>query len=329
MAHHPWVAQAATGVRFGVLVTGARGRTPTGGFVLHERRVEAILAAGRLADALGFDAVFTGEHPTMTMDPFVFLTALATTTTRVRAGVLVLVPSFHHPTRLARAAAEIDELSGGRLILGFGIGELPADFEAYGRPLPPVKERQLLLAETIEAIDGIWRHDPFVFDGRHVGEIVARGIPRPLQQPRPPIVIAGAGERTLRLVASLADACNIAGPMGAATREEVGATLARLHRACEEVGRPFDEILRTYIVVTVCAPTESALQEKIRRSFPADFYAARASTGYITAGTPEQLVIYFQGLIDAGIQYFVVHLGDTRDDETLRLLATEVIPHVA
>lgn len=326
MAAHPWVLQGTARPRFGVLVTGARGRTADGGFPMYDQPVRRMVDTARVAEDLGYDALFVGDHPTILPDPFVCLSALATATERLSLGTLVVVPSFRHPTTLARLASDVDRLSAGRLILGLGTGQVAADFNALGLSVPTMSERRRLLSETVELVEGIWSRESFSYHGQYVTAMEVRGIPPPAQSPRPPIIIAGAGERTLRQVARLADGCNLAGPWGAVTAADVREVLTRLRYACAAEQRAYDEIVRTYIAVIVIAPDTAQLETKMGQLFPREFAELRRRAGYIVAGTPQQMVPYFQERIDAGIQYFVAQLADTRDEETLHLLATQVIP---
>jgi alkanesulfonate monooxygenase SsuD/methylene tetrahydromethanopterin reductase-like flavin-dependent oxidoreductase (luciferase family) len=328
MAQHPWVTQADAGVRFGVLVTGSRRRTPQGGFVLYDHPVRVITEAGRAAEVLGFDGVFVGDHPTFLPDPFLCLTALASVTDRVRLGSLVVASPLRHPVSLARLASDVDHLSGGRLVLGLGLGQVAADFHALGLSFRSVAERQAALDEVLDIVAGVWSPGPFTYQGQYFQVTSVQGVPAPAQVPRPPLVIAGGGNRTLLQVARRADACNLAGPMGAVTPDDIRRKLAILSRHCVTLNRPFDDILRTHIAVLMLAPTEATLQAKLADCFPAAFLEARAGSGYIVAGTPEKVASYYRERTAAGIQYFIAQLADTADHETLRLLATEVMPQV-
>jgi alkanesulfonate monooxygenase SsuD/methylene tetrahydromethanopterin reductase-like flavin-dependent oxidoreductase (luciferase family) len=151
----------------------------------------------------------------------------------------------------------------------------------------------------------------------------------PPLQGAPPIVIAGAGERTLRQVAELADACNI-GPVvtgGVETLGQARGKLEVLRRHCDAVGRPYENILRSHFTIwLILAEDEGSVRRKVDRYFPdgLDNIWQRC----VVAGTPEQVVPYYQSYADAGMQYFVVQVLDARDEETVRLLAREVMPRI-
>ena len=119
-----------------------------------------LLAAGRLAEDLGFDAFFVGDHPAWALDPWLHLAALAVTTERIGLGVNVCCALYRHPVLTARLAADLDNLSGGRLILGLGNGWDANEFANLGLPFLPARERQAALAEAIEIIRGVWGEDP-------------------------------------------------------------------------------------------------------------------------------------------------------------------------
>ena len=218
----------------------------------------------------------------------------------------------------ARLATDLDHLSGGRLVLGLGAGWVEAEFEALGLPFGTPAERGARLAETLAVLTDLWGPAPASLMGEHY---------TPRQRPRPPIMIAGGGERvTLRLVAQYGDACNVgAGPAagGAATPEAVAAKLAVLRRHCEALGRPYDHVLRTHFTGSlVLARDEAGVQAKRER------YAGHRFIRPEHVRTPAEAVATFQALADVGIQYFFVQSFDPGDEETLRLLAEDVAPHV-
>jgi alkanesulfonate monooxygenase SsuD/methylene tetrahydromethanopterin reductase-like flavin-dependent oxidoreductase (luciferase family) len=291
---------------------------------MHDDPLREILATARVAEAVGLDAVFVPETPRLFPDPLVALAALAMATTRVGLGSLVIVAPFRHPALLARTVADVDRLSGGRLVLGLGIGKTERQFRTIDAPWGSVAARRAALGETIEIMTGLWSGESLTYHGRHYRTEDMRVFPGPRQSPRPPLLIAGSGDGTLEQVARSADACNLFG--GPA---QVRARLARLDECCDAAGRPRAEVLRSYYDFPVLAATAAEAEAKLRRVMTDDVVAARGAQGLLVVGTPDQAVTHYRALIQAGIQYFTVNLADTADHETLQLLATAVIPRLA
>jgi len=208
--------------------------------------------------------------------------------------------------------------------LGWGTNE----FDRMGLPYPSTQERQEALAEAIAIIRGVWGPEPFSFQGRYFTAKDAQVVPPP-QQGMPPFVIAGAGERTLRQVAELADACNI-GPVvtgGVDTLEQARGKLEVLRRHCDAVGRPYEDILRSHFTIwLILAQDEASVRRKVGRYFPDGLDSIWQRC--VVAGTSENVVRYYQSYADAGMQYFIVQVLDACDEETFRLLAQEVMPQV-
>jgi alkanesulfonate monooxygenase SsuD/methylene tetrahydromethanopterin reductase-like flavin-dependent oxidoreductase (luciferase family) len=278
--------------------------------------IERALATVELAEELGFDAVGFGDHPMM-VDCWVWLAAAATTTRRIRVGTGVACAPYRVPRVTARLATDLDHLSGGRLVLGLGSGWVRAEFEMLGLPFAPRAERVARLEETLSVVTELWGPAATSVLGEHY---------TPRQQPRPPIMVAGGGLDTMRLVAQYADACNIgaAPAAGAAgTPEQVAAKLAVLRRNCEGLGRPYEHVLRTYFVGSLVLARDEA-DVQARR----EHYAGHPFIRPEDVRTSAEAVTDLQALADVGIEYFLVTLFDVSDQETLRLLAEQVVPHL-
>lgn len=224
------------------------------------------------ADAGGIDTVWVSDHllqadPTAApgerdmLEAYTTLGFMAAAAERVRLGTMVTAVSFRAPALLVKAVTTLDVLSGGRAWLGIGAGYHGAEAEAMGLPLPPTAERFEQLEETLQIASRMWAGDDSAFEGRRYRLANPVGAPVPLQQPRPRILIGGAGEKkTLRLVAQYGDACNLFDiPDGGRT---VRQKLAALEHHCERIGRPCAEIEKT--LSTRLGPDETA-QEVIER----------------------------------------------------------------
>jgi alkanesulfonate monooxygenase SsuD/methylene tetrahydromethanopterin reductase-like flavin-dependent oxidoreductase (luciferase family) len=313
---HPWVAEAATRVRFGIVhpLLGADLAWPD------------LLQRVQQAEALGFDAYWFSDHPLLNPDCWTRIAGLAATTQTIRLGTMVSCIYYRHPALLARIVADVDRMSDGRVILGLGIGDFVPEFEQLGLAFPPTPVRQQALEEAIRILRGVWGEAPFTLEGETFRVRGAHVQPAPLQQPRVPILIAGAGERvTLRQVAVFADASNF-GPNphtgNVLSTDAVRRKFAALEEHCARVGRPDESVLRTHwSPPVVLAETVQALQAKVAAITPDEhrFYGE-----HMVIGTPEAAIAHFQRLVDAGLQYFIVH---TRaDPDTARLLAERVLP---
>lgn len=330
MARHPWVAEADKGIRWGVqlIVPNEPGA------------LRRLMKTGREVERLGYDAIYIFDHPAIHVDPWIALSGLAVATDRVRLGSAVNCNPYRHPGHLARLAADLDNLSDGRHILGIGSGWWEAEFNALDAPFDPLPQRQAALDESLQIIRGAWGDRPFTFDGAHVRTRGLRVEPAPVQQPAPPILIGGSGERkTLRQVAMYADACNV--------REEESlsddtipdsrraATVQRkldaLHDHCTTIGRDPDEVLRTHFTLyLLLALTDQAAQAKLDQLDPALSTSPgtrRSGKSAMLAATPERAIAYYRALKEIGIQYFIVQLDGT-DLETITLLAEQVAPYV-
>jgi alkanesulfonate monooxygenase SsuD/methylene tetrahydromethanopterin reductase-like flavin-dependent oxidoreductase (luciferase family) len=309
---HPWVAAGEGRLRFGVLthpVLPDRGEM---------RRV------WQLIEELGFDSCWVGDHPRGTYECWSALTALADATQKIRLGPLVSCVYYRGPVVLARAAADVDRISGGRLVLGLGIGDSEEEFEQIGVPFLPVPDRQRALEETIRIVQGVWGEAPFSFEGEKFRVQNLRMPLGPIQKPHVPLLIAGGGEEvTLRKVAEHADASNFGAHRwtgSAETLEDVRRKYGALRRHCARRGRPYESVLRSNITLRlVLAKTPDAVRAK--------FGGGQPGQGTLV-GTPADVVREYRALADAGVQYFIARVLPD-DEETLRLLAERVVPELA
>jgi alkanesulfonate monooxygenase SsuD/methylene tetrahydromethanopterin reductase-like flavin-dependent oxidoreductase (luciferase family) len=230
---------------------------------------------------------------------------------------------------LARAAADVDRISKGRLVLGLGIGDDAPECAAMGLPFPSVRERLQAMDETVQILEGVWAEQPFTFQGTQLQVAGVRVAPGPLQRPHVPLMICGGGERvTLRQVAQYGDVSNFAAHAWAGsafTLDDVRRKYETLRRHCDAAGRPYESILRTYLdIPVVLAKTHTALQTKLD-AIPAGVRTHFQSS--TLAATPDEAISHFRDLADAGVQYFVVALYG-HDTETVRLLGQEVLPRM-
>ena len=178
------------------------------------------------------------------LEGYTSLGFIAAHTTRLKLGLLVTGVTYRHPGLLAKIVATLDVLSEGRAFLGIGAAWYEREHKALGVPYPPIKTRFEMLEEAIQVCEQMWSDDEGPYNGVHyqLAETICR--PRPIQSPRPPILIGGSGEKkTLRLVAQYADACNLF----SSADDELQRKLAILDAHCADVGRDPAEIQRTMI----------------------------------------------------------------------------------
>ena len=235
----------------------------------HHTTYEEILALWQAADqepliehAWVFDHFIPQDSPYdgPCLEGWTLLSALATQTKRLRIGVLVTGNTYRHPAVLAKMAATVDQISGGRLDFGLGAAWNEAEHAMYGIPLPSVKERIARLAEACEVIQRLWMEPVADFDGQYYQLCEAHCEPKPIQKPRPPFVIGGGGERlTLQVVARYADIWNII-PRSV---EEFARKSAILDGYCAEIGRDPVQVLRS-VQIQVESPFDDRIKENIQ-----------------------------------------------------------------
>jgi len=311
---HPWVAQGKDRIRFGLAYGPRSDWTECRDLV-------------QMAEAAGFDSYWTMDHPSSGMDCWTLLSTLATTTTHIRLGAQVSCIFYRSPALLARMAADVDRISGGRLILGVGIGNHEKEFAKFGIPFRSVCERQEALAETLEIVVGLWESRSLTYTGKHFQVQQAHVRPGPVQQPHVPVLIAGGGEQvTLRQVVQFADVANFCAHRWAGsafTEEDVVRKYTVLREHCASLNRNYDSILRSHTAVpVVLAETQTKLMAKLA-ALPPQVCGTYASS--TVAGTPDEVLSYYQALVVAVVRYFIAGVFGN-DSETARLFARWVLP---
>src|SRR5215212_10068774 len=291
---HPWVSAGSTRMRFGIEFAPQPDWGATRDFA-------------QTVEVLGFDSLWIPDHPGVLGNAtWTTLAALATATNTIRLGPLVACAAYWNPVILARAAADVDRLSDGRMVLGLGSGDMPHEFAQLGIAWPAAAARQARLEETLRIVRPLLRGETVTFNGEHVRADGAVLDPPPVQQPYVPILVAGGGERTtLRYVAEYADACNLGAvgwAGGAFTPEDIAHKLDVLNARCEEAGRPEQEVLRTGLALAVIGESPEAAQAKLDR-IPAERLGFFGHLPLI--GSPEQIVERIRGLVNVGLQYLI------------------------
>jgi len=252
------------------------------------------------------------------MEGWTVLAALAAVTSKIRLATLVSSVAYRNPALLAKMAAGVDVISRGRLTFGIGAGWHDTEYKQYGWEFPQrpaVRVRQM--EEAIRLIKAMWQEKRATFHGKYFHVEEATLEPKPVQKPHPPIMIGGGGEQlTLRALARVGDACNIFGGP-----EDVKRKYDVLRRHCEAEGRPFEEIERTNLTGLLLARDEAALKAKRARLAVPDPFR-----GFALATTQAvDLVGRYQAV---GVQLFICSLYKN-DEESLELLASDVMPHFA
>ena len=248
-----------------------------------------------------------------TSEGWTFLTYLAALHPRFRFGHLVLSQSFRNPALLAKMAATLQDMTGGRYILGIGAGWHEEEYRAYGYDYPSGGTRVEQLAEAIEVIRALWTESPATYHGTWYRIEGAYCEPRP--DPPIPIMVGTNGPKALRVTARLTDWWNWDGPWQTTYRRPY----ELLRQCCEEIGRPFDEISLT-AGVPVWFPEDPSTFESTyeHRFYPGQIFG-------ILGPSPSDAVREIDLLIERGVRHFQVAFEDMA---TLRRFVDEVLPAV-
>jgi F420-dependent oxidoreductase-like protein len=250
------------------------------------------------------------------------LAGLATTTQRVRIGTLVTGNTYRHPAVLAKMATTVDHISGGRLDFGLGAAWHEYEHQALGIPFHTVRERLERLDEAAHLIKLLWTEDRPKFEGKYYKLDNPPYNPPNVQQPHPPFLIGGGGEkRTLRTVARYADVCNVSG-----TPEQVRHKFDVLDQHCRDAGRDPSEIGRT-IQIMLFLNDDPAFQERVVQGVKAfrggtDDEARRS----VLMGSVDDVKAGVQAFIDAGVEGFYLQQFPRTHRESLLRFSKEIIP---
>jgi len=290
---------------------------------------DQLLAVARRAEDAGFGAFFRSDHylkmggvsgdpgPT---DAWTTLAGLARDTSRIRLGTLMTAATFRLPGPLAITVAQVDQMSGGRVELGIGTGWYADEHTAYGIPFPALGERFDRLEEQLAVITGLWSTPDgqrFSHDGRYYPVSDSPALPKPVQQPRPPILLGGMGpKRTPRLAARYADEFNL--PF--ASTADSAAQFERVRAACAEIGRDPGDLVWSNALVLCCGRDDA---EVARRAAAIGREPAELREHGV-AGTVSEAVDRLGLLAEHGATRVYLQALDMSDLDHLDLVAREV-----
>ena len=250
--------------RFGVF--GEDARTPT-----------VLLETARRAEDAGYSTFLIRDHFIdepfgHQLAPLTALTAVATTTTRLRVGSLVFSNDYRHPAVLAKEIATLDALSNGRVELGLGAGFSKAEYDRAGLAFDPPGVRVDRLEESIHVLKGLFGERPFTFTGKHYSVTDLEGYPKPVQRPHPPLLIGAAGTRMLSIAAREADIIGfqtVSTSRGAVTNDPSGRVAAAVAQRVEHVRRiaaeRFERIELSLVATVVLADQRRPVAERLAR----------------------------------------------------------------
>jgi alkanesulfonate monooxygenase SsuD/methylene tetrahydromethanopterin reductase-like flavin-dependent oxidoreductase (luciferase family) len=270
------------------------------------------LAAGH------FDSIWMIDHLHDVPESFTTLTWFAALHPSFQFGHTVVCQSYRNPALLAKMAATLQMLSGGRFTLGIGAGWHEAEYNAYGYDFPSNRVRVEQLEEALQIIKAMWTQDAATFSGKHYRINEARCDPRP--NPMPRIMVGAFGPKMLRLAARHADEWNVSSTGVARYRQLAG----EFERACDAVGRDPATVTRSWGGGCFCARTQ-AEAEKMAGEYNSD---EDDPNNFDFVGTPAQIVAQMQPFIDMGVTTFMLDCVGFPDFTSLQLVIDEVLPAV-
>ena len=294
------------------------------------------LAMAVAGEALGFESALLAEHyspsglpnlypagpgAVMAADAWIYLAAIARETHTIHLGTLVSPVTFRHPVVLAKMAATLDHVSNGRAELGIGAGWLESEHQAFGFDLPAPARRVDLVEEQLQIITGLWREASFSHSGRVYRLQEAQFTPKPVQQPRPTVIVGGriTSQRLPRLAARYADEFVVGYP----TAETARIVRQRLNAACRAAGRDPAEVRLSAFLPVCVAETQPEVERRLASYRATNPQYVRMMDDLPTwlMGTPPQVRQQAQQLEAAGIDRLMVAVNDKVHREMLPLVA--------
>jgi F420-dependent oxidoreductase-like protein len=316
-------------MRFSLMIEGQQGPS-----------WELWTAIADACERLGIEALFSSDHyfpgegpgGRGSFDAPTILAGLAARTDRLRLGTMVSPVTFRHPAVFAKVITTIDHISDGRIEIALGAGWWEEEHRMHGIPFLTWGERFEILAEQLEIVSGLLTRERFSIETAHYALEDAEFLRKPVQRPRPPIIVGGAGgPRIAELVARWADEFNTVG----GTPDEVRARFENVRRAVGDAGRDPESVTTSLMTWFILGRDEDEYRSKVERarSFdadaaPLDAYLAEVEKDWVV-GTPARAVDRLREYEEAGVQRIVLnhHLYD--DLDMLELLGTEVMPALA
>ena len=291
---------------------------------------DEIAKLARTAETSGFDAFFRSDHylkmgsasglpgPT---DAWTTLAGLARDTSTIRLGTLVTAATFRLPGPLAITVAQVDAMSDGRVELGLGAGWYEQEHTAYGISFPSLKERFERLEEQLAIITGLWRcpsDDTFSFAGSHYTLVDSPALPKPIQNPSPPVIIGGFGKVvTPRLAARFADEFNL--PF--APVEICPSQFDLVRSACDAIERDPDSLIYSAAQVVCCGANEADVARRAK-SIGRDVDELRKSG---LAGSPDEILEKVSAFAATGASRLYLQILDMGDLEHVQYIADTVL----
>jgi F420-dependent oxidoreductase-like protein len=306
-------------VKFGIRVSDFPFHEQTG--IAFWQQVEAYLEAFRGK----FDSAWVADHfvPWHTetdqsrpvFEAWSELAYLAGKMPEYTFGNLVLSQSYRPPALLAKMAASLQLISGGRLVLGIGAGWKEDEYRAYGYEFPDAATRIHQLDEAVQIIRLMWREPKATFQGKYYQ--IQEAICEPKPNPLPPIMIGGSGKKlTLRVVAKYADWSNFVG----VSAEKYAELLEVLRGHCQAVGRDFDKIEKTYSTDCVAVADSHSEAERIAK------VSALFNPDSAIFGMPDEVATQLRRFVDLGVTHFILRFADFPKLECAAKFYKEVVP---
>ncbi len=289
------------------------------------------------AEQLGYDAGYVYDHfipyygdkrTLPFFEAYVLLSAIAAITTKLRIGQVVTCNSYRLPSLLAKMASTLDAISNGRLEFGIGAGWFEHEYNSYGYHFDNASTRIEQLDESLIIIKKMWQKEKSSFKGKHYSIKNAICSPKPIQNPYPPIMVGGAGQKLIAVAAKHATRYNH--PFG--TPEILQSKIEMLKIQCKKIKRSFDDIENSVLLRVLVGKDKDDLKQiatQLKKKNESISEFIMRSKDSIALGTPDEVIEYLQKYVNVGISYFIVNfVGLSNSLEMLSLFSKKVRPRL-
>ncbi|MGH9999068.1 MAG: TIGR03560 family F420-dependent LLM class oxidoreductase [Nitrosopumilaceae archaeon] len=289
------------------------------------------------AEQLGYDAgyvydhfipYYSDKHTLPFFEAYTLLSAIAAITTKLRVGQVVTCNSYRSPSLLAKMSSTLDAISNGRLEFGIGAGWFEQEYNSYGYQFDSASTRIEQLDESLIIIKKMWQKEKSSFKGKHYSIKNAICSPKPVQNPHPPIMVGGAGQKLIAVAAKHATRYNH--PFG--TTEILQSKIEMLKTQCKKISRKFDDIENSVLLRVLVGKDKDDIKQivtQLKKKNESISEFIMRSKDSIALGTPDEVIEYLQKYVNIGIRYFIVNfIGLSNSLEMLSLFSKKVRPRL-